>query len=133
MPQHHMVIPHYMGRSKEIEFESKNVEDNNKGIKRQDSFSSRSSLQDIPLLLPQEAEELGSCSGFPKSNGSDSTASKSVSFAIRKSKIEPAVADTPMKGFVDDLDSLDLHMERSRQPESKISGKHRNEVLKLVL
>ncbi|XWS53571.1 hypothetical protein CRYUN_Cryun10bG0012800 [Craigia yunnanensis] len=125
MPQQHMVIPHYMGRSKEIGFESKNVEDNNKGIKRQDSFSSRSSLQDIPLLLPQEAEELDSCSGFPKSNGSASTASKSVSFAIRKSKIEAAVADTPMKGFVDDLDSLDLHMERSsdvkRLPGSKIA------------
>ncbi|XWS38995.1 hypothetical protein CRYUN_Cryun18bG0012000 [Craigia yunnanensis] len=99
MPQHHMVIPHYMGRSKEIEFESKNVEDNTKGIKRQDSFSSRSSLQDIPLLLPQEADELDSC--------------------------KPAVADTPMKGFVDDLASLELHMERSsdvkRQPGSKIS------------
>ncbi|XVF38771.1 hypothetical protein REPUB_Repub20aG0130800 [Reevesia pubescens] len=123
MPQQHMVIPHYMGGSKEIEFE--NVEDNNKGIKRQDSFSSRSSLQDIPLLLPQEAEELDSCSGFPKSNGLDSTASKSVSFAFRKSKVEPAVSDTPMKGFFDDLDSLDLHMERSsdvkRQPGIKIS------------
>ena len=125
MPQQHMVIPHYMGRSKEIEFESKNVEDKNKGIKRQDSFSSRSSLQDIPLLLPQEAEELDSCSGFPKSNLLDSTASKSVSFSSRKSKIEPAITDTPMKGFVDDLASLDLHMERSsdvrRQPGSKIS------------
>ncbi|XWS14128.1 hypothetical protein CRYUN_Cryun36dG0096700 [Craigia yunnanensis] len=124
MPQQHMVIPHYMGRSKEIEFESKNVDENNKGIKRQDSFASGSSLQDIPLLFPQEAE-LDSCSGFPKSNGLDSTASKSVSFALRKSKIEAAVADTPMKGFVDDLGSLDLDMERSsdvkRQPGSKLS------------
>ncbi|XVF62533.1 hypothetical protein PTKIN_Ptkin09bG0015700 [Pterospermum kingtungense] len=125
MPQQHMVIPHYMGRSKEIEFESKNFEGNYNGIKRQDSFSSISPLQDIPLLLPQEAEELDSCSGYPKSNGLDSTASKSVSFAFRKPKIEAAVGDTPMKGFVDDLGSLDLHMERSldvkRQPGSKLS------------
>ncbi|XP_017975443.1 PREDICTED: phospholipase D zeta 1 [Theobroma cacao] len=125
MPQQHMVIPHYMGRSKETDSESKNIEDNNKGIRRQDSFSSRSSLQDIPLLVPQEAEELDNFSGFPKLNGLDSTASKSASFAFRKSKIEPAVADTPMKGFVDDLDSLDLHLERSldvkRQPGNKIS------------
>ncbi|XP_022741381.1 phospholipase D zeta 1 isoform X2 [Durio zibethinus] len=124
MPQHHMVIPHYMGRSKEIEFESKNVEGNNKGIKRQDSFSSISSLQDIPLLLPQEAEELDSCGGFPKSNELDATASKSVTFAFRKSKIEPAVADTPMKGFVDDLDSLDRHMERSSDVKRKHASKN---------
>ncbi|XVF66177.1 hypothetical protein PTKIN_Ptkin10aG0014400 [Pterospermum kingtungense] len=116
MPQQHMVIPHYMGRSKEIEIESKNVEDNNKGIKRHDSFSSRSSLQDIPLLLPQEAEELDSLSGLPK---------KSVSFPFRKSKMEATIADTPMKGFVDDLDSLGLYMEISsdakRQPGIKMS------------
>ncbi|KAK5794497.1 hypothetical protein PVK06_035728 [Gossypium arboreum] len=125
MPQQHMVIPHYMGRSKEIEFESKNAEENKKGIKRQDSFSSGSSLQDIPLLLSQEAKELDSCTLSPKSNGLDTTASKSVSFAFRKSKIEPAVADTPMKDFVDDLGSLDLYNEKSsdvkRQPEAELS------------
>ncbi|KAE8660164.1 Phospholipase D p1 [Hibiscus syriacus] len=51
--------------------------------------------------LCQEAKELDNCSVFSKSNGLDTTASKSLSFAFRKSKIEPAVADTPMKGFVD--------------------------------
>ncbi|KAK8661784.1 hypothetical protein V6N13_091379 [Hibiscus sabdariffa] len=126
MPQQHMVIPHYMGRSKEIEFEGKNVEENRKDVKRRDSFSSGSSFQDIPLLLHQEAKELDSCSVFSKSNGLDTTAGKSVSFAFRKSKIEPAVADTPMKGFVDDLGSLDFYNERSldvkKQPEVELSG-----------
>nr|KJB28678.1 hypothetical protein B456_005G062100 [Gossypium raimondii] len=112
MPQQHMVIPHYMGRSNEIDQE---------GYKghRQDSFSSISSLQDIPLLLPQEAD----CTEVPKSNSPDPTPSKSGYFAFRKSKIEPAVADTPMKGFVDD--SLDFNMEKpldiKRQPGSKLT------------
>ncbi|TYH82597.1 hypothetical protein ES332_D02G072900v1 [Gossypium tomentosum] len=112
MPQQHMVIPHYMGRSKEIDQE---------GYKghRQDSFSSISSLQDIPLLLPQEAD----CTEVPKSNSPDPTPSKSGCFAFRKSKIEPAVADTPMKGFVDD--SLDFNKEKpldiKRQPGSKLT------------
>ncbi|KAG8480887.1 hypothetical protein CXB51_025579 [Gossypium anomalum] len=121
MPQQHMVIPHYMGRSKEIEFESKNVEEIRKASK-----------DGIPLLLDHLyktsstfAKELDSCTLSPKSNGLDTTASKSVSFAFRKSKIEPAVADTPMKGFVDDLGSLDLYNEKSsdvkRQPEAELS------------
>ncbi|XVE82197.1 hypothetical protein DITRI_Ditri15bG0128100 [Diplodiscus trichospermus] len=75
----------------------------------------------------KEAEELDSCSGFSKSNGLDSGVSKSVSFAFRKSKTEAAVADTPMKGFVDDLGSLDLHMEKSldvkKKPGSKLSDR----------
>ncbi|KAK9004681.1 hypothetical protein V6N11_042141 [Hibiscus sabdariffa] len=122
MPQHHMVIPHYMGRTKEIEIESKNDLDNTKGIKRRHSFCSGSAVEDIPLLLPQEAE-LDGCSGYLKSNVLDSTRSKSVSFAFRKFKIEPAVADTPMKGFVDDLDSLDLVVERSSDAKRQLGSK----------
>ncbi|KAL4273522.1 hypothetical protein GQ457_13G005710 [Hibiscus cannabinus] len=122
MPQHHMVIPHYMGRTKEIEIESKNDLDNTKGIKRRHSFCSGSAVEDIPLLLPQEAE-LDGCSGYLKSNVLDSTRSKSVSFAFRKFKIEPAVADTPMKSFVDDLDSLDLVVERSPDAKRQLGSK----------
>ncbi|KAK8508476.1 hypothetical protein V6N12_011461 [Hibiscus sabdariffa] len=140
MPQQHMVIPHNMGRSKEIEFESKNVEESKKDGERQDSFSSGSSLQDIPLLLHQEAKELDSCSVFLKSNGLGTTASKSVSFAFRKSKIEPAVVGTPMKGFVDDLGSLDLYNERSSDAKSILKlnfqaqsgGKYKNGLLKVA-
>ncbi|KAL4310950.1 hypothetical protein GQ457_01G030530 [Hibiscus cannabinus] len=114
MPQQHMVIPHYMGSSKEIAQDSSSHAGH-----RQDSFSSISSLQDIPLLLPQEAD----CSLFPKSNEPDSTAGKSTYFAFRKSKIEP-VADTPMTSFVDNLGSLDISMEKpvdiKRQSGSKL-------------
>lgn len=113
MPQHQMVIPHYLGRSREAEVESKNIEDNSKGIKRQDSFSSRSSLQDIPLLLPQEPEGLDGSNGDMKSNGLEPTTTKSVSFRYPKAKIEPAVMDTPMKGFVDEHDSLHHHLKIS--------------------
>ncbi|XP_044479932.1 phospholipase D zeta 1-like isoform X2 [Mangifera indica] len=55
MPQHHMVIPHYMGRSRDVEIQRNDGEDNPEGMKEQDSFSSRSSFQDIPLLLPQDS------------------------------------------------------------------------------
>ncbi|KAL9256264.1 Phospholipase D zeta 1-like protein [Drosera capensis] len=61
MPQQHMVIPHYMGRS------NGEVEDNNHSenhMKRQDSFSSRMSSQDLPLLLPQEADGDTPMKGF---------------------------------------------------------------------
>ncbi|KAJ7955153.1 Phospholipase [Quillaja saponaria] len=117
MPQHHMVIPHYMGRSREMEVENKNT-DNNGGIKRQDSFSSRSSLQDIPLLLPQESGGLDTPKGDPKLSGfgsyldlldQPSRVSSGLHFSFRKSKIEPVGLDTPMKGFVDDLDTIDYH------------------------
>lgn len=102
---HHQSNPSEERKSKDIEVETENGEDNSKGIKRQDSFSSTSSLQDIPLLLPQEAEGLDNSHGVPKSNGSDSITTKSVSFRHQKAKIESVVTDMQMKGFVDDLDS----------------------------
>ncbi|GLT45720.1 hypothetical protein SLA2020_195320 [Shorea laevis] len=114
IPRQHMVIPHYLGRSQEIlESVSMAFEDNAKNMKRQSSFSSRSSFQDIPLLMPQEAEELSGSHGSPKSVWLDTTTRKSVSFSFQKSKIEPFVADTPLKGFVDDLDALYLHKKPS--------------------
>lgn len=113
MPQHHMVIPHYMGKSKELEVESKNDEDgHSKSLKRLDSFSSRTSLQDIPLLLPQEPDSVDTPpEGSPKSNCLDhnihlldqlSRVGRNHHFSLCKSKYE-GVVDTPMKGFVDDL------------------------------
>lgn len=113
MPQHQMVIPHYMARSREVEVESKNVEDNSKSIKRQDSFTFRSSLQDIPLLLPQEPEVLDDSSRGLIPNGLDYTTTKSASFRYQKAKIEPVVTDMPMKGFVDDRDSPHHHLKTS--------------------
>ncbi|KAK4795592.1 hypothetical protein SAY86_027918 [Trapa natans] len=57
IPRHHMVIPHYLGRTSEVDIKSeRNSADNQKKINRQNSFSSPSQIQAIPLLLPQEAE-----------------------------------------------------------------------------
>ncbi|XP_050372117.1 phospholipase D zeta 1 isoform X2 [Argentina anserina] len=113
MPQHHMVIPHYMGRTSDVEIENKNASDS-KSITRHDSFLSRSSYQDIPLLIPQEPDGLNES---PRPNGVDfphcldqpSRGGKNCAFPFRKTKIEPVGPDTPMRGFVDDFDSLDLH------------------------
>lgn len=118
-----MVIPHYLGMNKIIEDDSKDEEDDSDGLKRQDSFSSRSSLQDIPLLLPQEAEPVDNSPRGPKSNGSDTATSKSVSFRQQKAKIDPVETDMQMKGFVDDRDSPDskkMSMDRT-QPGTKTS------------
>ncbi|PSR92563.1 Phospholipase D zeta 1 like [Actinidia chinensis var. chinensis] len=114
--KHHMVIPHYMSESREMDVQI-NVGNNHKDIKRQDSFSSRSSYQDVPLLIPQEADGLDFSTGLngdSKLNGLDRTRDfhdqpgKGRSpFSFRKPKIEPLITDMPLKGFVDDLDMLD--------------------------
>ncbi|XP_024029997.1 phospholipase D zeta 1 [Morus notabilis] len=104
MPQHHMVIPHYMGRSEEIEIENINV-NNHKGIKRQDSFSSRSSYQDIPLLLPQESDGAGAANGDPKSNGL-SPSPNGLPFPFRKSRTGVVGPELPLTDFVDDFDMV---------------------------
>lgn len=57
MPQHHMVLPHYLGRSKEIDIERKISDLNPEEINRKDSFSSQTPPDDIPLLLPREAND----------------------------------------------------------------------------
>lgn len=133
MPQQHMVIPHYMGKSREMEVESKSVQIY-KDFRGQDSFSARSSLQDIPLLLPQEADGPDAPSGESTLHGLDFTTdhldqpsrvNSGLSFSFRKSKIEPVGPDTPLKGFVDDVGSLDnrgkLLSDRLPQPAMKCS------------
>ncbi|KAI4371396.1 hypothetical protein MLD38_019637 [Melastoma candidum] len=111
MPQHHMVIPHYLGKSKDTGIQSKNIEDYKK-LKRQDSFSSRSSVQEIPLLLPQEPDLLGALSNGGKSKLLDlspqqadihSRQGKNQQFSFRMSKVEPLPTATPMKDFADDV------------------------------
>ncbi|XP_058212536.1 phospholipase D zeta 1 isoform X1 [Rhododendron vialii] len=113
MPQQHMVIPHYMSGNREMDVQTHN-EDNHKEIKRQDSFSSLSSYQDVPLLMPQEADVLDTSNGDSKLNGLDKNhnfhdqPSKGRSpFSFRKPKIERFMSDMPLKGFVDDLGTLD--------------------------
>lgn len=112
MPQHHMVIPHYMGMSDKMENGSNGVALPHKKIKRHDSFSSGSSSQDIPLLMPQEAEggesfkEELKINGFHTGNDFHDQRSRSsrIPFSFRRTRVEPLVPDLPMKGFVDDLD-----------------------------
>ncbi|WCJ23428.1 phospholipase D P1 [Euphorbia peplus] len=113
MPQHHMVIPHYRGSSKELEVEHKIAEDSSKGMKRDDSFCSVLSSQDIPLLLPQEPEEPNCSDGDSKINGIESNTGRNISLGFRKSKVEAVVPDTPLKGFVDDHDVMDRHVKKS--------------------
>ncbi|CAK9166850.1 unnamed protein product [Ilex paraguariensis] len=117
MPQHHMVIPHYMGRSRKMDIESNTTEVKQKDISRQDSFSSRSPLEDIPLLLPQEAGGLDASNINSNLNGLDqshyhldqpSRSGPGPSFFLEEAKVEPLIPDMQIKGFVDDFDSLDL-------------------------
>ncbi|KAL3505682.1 hypothetical protein ACH5RR_031064 [Cinchona calisaya] len=129
MPQHHMVIPHYMGTSRESADENNN-ENTHKDFKKQDSFSSRSSYQDIPLLMPQEADGLEALRGELKLNGlnmdhvfhDQANRQSKNPFSFGKPKIEPLNPDMPMKGFVDDLDPSHMQQElSSRQPGTRPS------------
>lgn len=122
MPQQHMVIPHYMGRSREIDAQNEEQDNNSRDIKREDSFSSPSSFQDIPLLFPQEVDGLGIASENDKLNGLDITHSllddpmksgRRLSFSFRKSKLEPSVLHMQMRSFVDEFDSSNRHREMS--------------------
>lgn len=123
MPQQHMVIPHYMGMNAENSNENDDFEISNsdEGIKRQGSFSARSSCQDIPLLLPQEADSLDTFKEEPNINGfnkernlyDQATKASRNPFSFRKLKPEPLIPDMPMKGFVDDLNASDMQQELS--------------------
>ncbi|PWA74924.1 Phospholipase D, eukaryota [Artemisia annua] len=112
MPQQHMVIPHYMGSSKEQEDGKPESSEVQQLINRQDSFPSLSAFQEIPLLIPQEADLMESPKGH-KHNGSgkshntygQSSKPPRAPFSFKKSKIEPSGPDMPMRGFVDDQDA----------------------------
>ncbi|PWA53084.1 phospholipase D P2 [Artemisia annua] len=59
MPQQHMVLPHYMGRSQKLDIESKPTNENQRDM-TQGSISYESPSQDIQFLLPQEADGIDS-------------------------------------------------------------------------
>lgn len=136
MPQHHMVIPHYMGKGRETDTQNKQEDIHHKDIKRQDSFSSRSSCQDIPLLLPQEPDGSSMSNGNIEVNGLDinhslsenpNRTSQSQPFSFRKTKVEHSVQDMQMKVFVDDVGSPQLqketHFDVMAQPPLQNMGK----------
>ncbi|KAG9459497.1 hypothetical protein H6P81_004005 [Aristolochia fimbriata] len=118
MPQHHMVIPHYRGKSRDLDIGKKVEEKGQREIKRQDSHSSRSSFQDIPLLLPQETDGHDLTGGLQKPNGVETNRNlidhpSKIPFPFRKSKVEPLIPDLQLKGFVDDLGSTQLSKEKA--------------------
>ncbi|CAH9061535.1 unnamed protein product [Cuscuta epithymum] len=120
MPRHHMVIPHYMAIDTETHTSNTDVITAS-SIKRHDSFSSQSSCQDIPLLMPQEADEMdirGGLKSYAFTPGHDfhdqPNGSASISFPFRKAKAEPFLPGMPMKAFVDEVNVTDLH----RKPSS---------------
>ncbi|KMZ62684.1 Phospholipase D zeta [Zostera marina] len=98
MPQHHMVIPHYMGEKKEI-IEDDDHDENKNNLSEKDSFSTYSSLQEIPLLLSEEA-----CGeDIPTRNriGNGMHITPDVPFRKNKTCIN---SETQMKDFVEDVD-----------------------------
>ncbi|OAY75359.1 Phospholipase D zeta 1 [Ananas comosus] len=132
MPPHHMVIPHYMGITEEkSSAQNKQQDPKSKGMKKMESFSSSSSCQDIPLLLPQEPDRLVQPNGNLEPNGNvepngnidhPSKASRSQPLPFRKTKVEHSVQDLQMKAFVDDLGFP--HPPRGRRQFEVIANVH---------
>lgn len=127
MPHHHMVIPHYMGRSKEIDVENKKTEENPNKINRQNSFSSLSPLEDnIPLLLPQESDTLVDTHSEPTSNGLHASHNlmnepvgvcRDSSLSSQKQEVEALVPET--KGSADELDMTDFQSDTNLSVEAR--------------
>uniref|UniRef100_A0A452YXX4 Phospholipase n=1 Tax=Aegilops tauschii subsp. strangulata TaxID=200361 RepID=A0A452YXX4_AEGTS len=114
MPHHHMVIPHYKGRSKEAngEAEGKQNHDENVDVKKTASLASSASSQDVPLLLPQELEPQALPDGDLAMTGFDINQADNANktgfkqpLLNRKAKFDASRQDLPMRGFVDNLSS----------------------------
>jgi phospholipase D1/2 len=126
-----MVIPHYLGSSETPVEIQDNV--NDRVFKREDSFSSCCQDQDIPLLLPQEPSGLDIPPGLPKPNGRNSSQhhhdkprriSSGLPFSFRRAKVAAVGPDTPMKGFVDDLDSEHYHEKMPHERTSHVDSQN---------
>lgn len=104
MPQHHMVLPHYLGRSSEKDIEKKSKEENQNGISRENSFSSLSPVQNIPLLLPQE-------DGLDAPIENQKLSAVNLNHNLFDQPADDLDPDTQIKGFTDDLHSTDLKTE----------------------
>lgn len=145
MPHHHMVLPHYLGRRREIDIENK-YEENHKDINREDSFSLRSPLQDIPLLLPPKAEALvadgvdqKSTAKYKDDNLLDQPTEfcGSFSFSFQKPHVDALVPDASVKDFSEELDSENLQskmqmpdewMETSEEDDHDVSASEHGQV-----
>jgi phospholipase D1/2 len=113
MPHHHMVIPHYMGPSKEIngEAESKQIHGTDAKVNRLNSLPTPASCQDIPLLLPHEPDHQALPNGDINnglSDHSNKTSWNQQSPSNLKVKQDCSLQDLQMKGFVDNLGSPEV-------------------------
>ncbi|XP_009417749.2 phospholipase D zeta 1 isoform X1 [Musa acuminata AAA Group] len=106
VPQHHMVIPHYMG-SREMNHQNDKQNAIPEDVGKH-TFSR--SCQDIPLLLPHEPDGTATTNS-DKVHGLDricglsehpNKTSQSQPVSLIKTKIEHSVQDMQMKGFIDD-------------------------------
>ncbi|KAK8329297.1 hypothetical protein V6Z11_A11G309600 [Gossypium hirsutum] len=126
MPQHHMVLPHYMGNS-EIDIECKG-DVNQRELSRQESFSSPSPFEDIPLLLPQESDGLAVSNGDQKSNGlcsrfnpsSQKHGDDARSSSSQEFEVDSLGSDAQITGTADDHYCMDPQrvLEANEMPQS---------------
>lgn len=111
MPQHHMVLPHYMGKSSDIDISEKISKLYPEEMSR-NSFSSETPPDDIPLLLPHEANGLESSTMENKWNDFNSSKyapnghGRSRSFSYQDSK-GTSYLDTRYS-FVDNHDTANV-------------------------
>lgn len=113
MPRHHMVIPHYMGRSKEMDIDN-SKEDNTKEIDNQSSSSSQSPPQDIPLLLPQEAG--GEDLKLIENNVNDNFIDQTIFCENQKPTDETSESDAQTRGFLDEFDPFNSETQSAVDP-----------------
>ncbi|KAL1820351.1 hypothetical protein ACET3Z_015220 [Daucus carota] len=99
MPQHHMVLPHYMGQSKKIDIDSQGDEVKHKDISTHESFSFPS--ESIPLLLPQEANQVDSGSVDNNLNGFQCTGTDHTD------QVEPFVTNMKKEVPADEINIKD--------------------------
>ncbi|TYG96037.1 hypothetical protein ES288_A11G315700v1 [Gossypium darwinii] len=126
MPQHHMVLPHYMG-NREIDIECKG-DVNQRELSRQESFSSPSPFEDIPLLLPQESDGLAVSNGDQKSNGlcsrfnpsSQKHGDDARSSSSQEFEVDSLGSDAQITGTADDHYCMDPQrvLEANEMPQS---------------
>lgn len=88
MPQHDMVLPHYMGRSTELSLKNNDSEQDHQRQTTDDFFSSLSPQEDIPLLMPPEI------GGLPDSNVQTNSLCMNHNFFNQPMEIRSSVMDS---------------------------------------
>ncbi|GAB2277379.1 Phospholipase D zeta 1 [Dionaea muscipula] len=124
MPHHHKVIPHYMGRSEPIEISSDKIEQK-KNLNRQDSFSSWSPSEDIPLLLPKDSQVVNVddiLDGHWKIHHLVQQTVASESLFSHQSAVEPMDQDLHVDDCMDDSMSSNLETDKTL---SQITHSHK--------